>query len=144
MEYLFRQHYNLQPLPDAIAPDSASPIVLLAESEPEALALYARHLARADLQVNVCMELALLLRQVQDSRPGLLIINPTPDITAAIALLRQIAAAQPGIPVITIGAAIPDAYLDQLMASGVALHLNRSLTRPQDIAVAARQLLGLT
>ncbi len=148
MEYLFRQHYTLQTPPGSVGPVDAivpvMPVVLLAEPEPEALALYARHLVRADLLVNVCMELSRLLRQVQDTRPGLLIINPTPDLGAAISLLRQVAAAHPGMPVITIGSAIPDAYLDRLMASGVALHLNRSLTQPRDIAVAARQILGLS
>jgi len=135
MDYIFRQHYN--------AVSATTPVILLAEPEPEALALYARHLTNADLLVNVCMELHQLLQQVRQVRPHLLIINPAPDITATILLLRQVLSLYPDLPIITVGAPVPDPYLDRLMAAGVALHINRSLSQPRDIAIAARQMLGL-
>jgi DNA-binding NtrC family response regulator len=143
MDYLFHQHYSLQAPSGPFAPPSASPVVLLAETEPEALALYARHLANASLLVSVCLDLGQLLRQIRAAQPHLLVINPAPDIAATITALRQVAAAHPGLPIITVGAPIPDPYLDRLMATGVALHINRTLSQPRDIAVAARQILGL-
>jgi len=140
MDYLFRQHYTVrQP-----APLSAAPSVLLAESEPEALALYARHLSEANLLVNVCLDLNRLLTNINEVQPHLLIINPAPDLAGTIASLRQVAASYPGLPIISIGAPVPDPFLDRLMATGVALHINRTLSQPRDIAVAARQILGLT
>jgi hypothetical protein len=140
MNYIFRQHYTL---PRSDAGFSQMPVVLLAEPEAETLAVYARHLTRAQLSVNVCMELSLVLRQIREVKPHLLIINPMPDLAPAINLLRQVAETYPGLPIITIGLAIPDPYLDRLMAAGVTLHINRTLTRPPDIAIAARQILGL-
>lgn len=137
MQYIFRKNYTMQNEP------SGPPLVLLAEPEPEALALYARHLTRANLLVNVCLELSGVLRQIQHASPQLLIINPSADIAYGLVLLRKISSRHPELPIITIGGAIPDPYLDRLMASGVAFHLNRSLTQPRDIAVAARQILGL-
>lgn len=144
MDYLFHQHYTLQQQPDGLPATPGFPVVLLAESEPEALALYARHLAGAHLLVNVCMDLGQLSRQAQELQPHLLIVNPAPDIVSTIAVLKRIAMALPSLPIITIGSAIPDLYLDRLMATGVALHINRTLSQPRDIAVAARQILGLT
>jgi hypothetical protein len=142
MNYLFHYHHTLQS-PEG-ARTSGAPLVLLAETEPEALALYARHLAQVRLLVNVCLDLSQLARQAAEIRPQLLVINPTSDLSAAIAVLRQVMTAQPGLPVITVGSAIPDSYLDRLMASGVVLHINRNLSQPRDVAVAARQILGLT
>jgi hypothetical protein len=142
MDYLFRRHYKMQPSASA-QPTVAAPLVLLAEPEAEALAVYARHLTKANLLVNICLELSLLIRQVEEVRPHLLVLNPGKDIAEAISILQQVTGTNPGLPVITIGGAIPDHYLDRLMATGVALHLNRSLTQPRDIAVAAKQLLRL-
>lgn len=144
MKYLFRQHYSLQGADMKPSKQPAAPTVLLVEPEPEALAMYARHLSRANLLVNVCLELVNLMRHVQEVRPHLLVINPTPNLRASLAVLKQIQVKHPALPIITVGAPIPDPYLDQLMATGVALHINRYLSQPRDIAVAARQILGLT
>ncbi len=143
MDFLFRQHYTLQapsPIPTVAA---GTPLVLLLETEPESLSLYIGHLTKANMLVNVCGELSQLLRQVKEIQPHLLIVNPSHDLKLALAVLSQVASAQPGLPIITVGPSIPDPYLDRLMATGVALHLNRRLTQPRDIAVAARQILGL-
>jgi hypothetical protein len=144
MNFLFRQHYKLQAQQPSQPEAQSEPVVLLLEQEPESLALYASHLAKANMLVNVCLELSQLARQVNQIQPHLLIINPTRDINLALAILNQVVQTQPGLPIITIGGSIPDPYLDRLMAVGVALHLNRWLTQPRDIAVAARQILGLT
>lgn len=141
MDYLFRQHYSLKP--KQTQPAVGSPTVLLAESEAEALAVYARHLTRANLLVNVCLDLAGLHRQVKEVGPQLLVINPSSNLPGTLIVLEQIQSTHPALPIITVGAPIPDSYLDRLMASGVALHLNRTLSQPRDLAIAARQILGL-
>jgi DNA-binding NtrC family response regulator len=143
MDFLFRQHYTLKAPKSPLQAEASAPLVLLVETEPESLALYASHLAKASMLVNVCLELSELQRQVRDIEPHLLIVNPSHNLNLALTVLRQIAKAHPGLPIITVGGSIPDPYLDRLMATGVALHLNRQLTQPRDIAVAARQILGL-
>jgi DNA-binding NtrC family response regulator len=139
MDYLFRQHYTMNP---GMSVASSTPMVLLAEPEPEALALYARHLSRADLLVSVCLEARRLPYHVQEAQPHLLVINPMPDLALSLNMLEYISQLQPGLPVITVGTAIPDHYLDRLMSLGVSLHINRSLSQPRDIVIAARQILG--
>jgi len=146
MNYVFRQHYTWQtPSSDVTLNrgDRNFPTVLLVEAEPEALALYAGHLTKANLLVNVCLELSDVLRQISETQPHLLIVNPSRDLNQALAVLSQVTRLEPGLPIITVGGTIPDPYLDRLMATGVALHLNRLLTQPRDIAIAARQILGL-
>jgi hypothetical protein len=138
MDYMFTRHYIFnQP-----AAANNLPRVLLAEPEPEALAVYARHLSQARFLVSVCLDLDQLLRHVEEAVPHLLILNPGPDLAVTVRLLEQASRRWPKLLVITVGRAIPDAYLDRLMASGVSLHLNRSLCRPVDIAIAARHLLA--
>jgi DNA-binding NtrC family response regulator len=142
MDYLFRQHYSLKPKQSSL-PSAQAPTVLLSESEAEALALYARHLTRANMLVNVCLDLGTLHRQVRELGPQLLVVNPSSNLAGTLVVLERIQATHPALPIITVGAPIPDSYLDRLMASGVALHLNRTLSQPRDLAIAARQILGL-
>lgn len=141
MDYLFRQHYSLKPQSEQS--QASGPTVLLAESEAEALALYARHLTKANLLVNVCLDLTHLHRQVREIEPHLLVVNPSSNLSATLVVIKRIQTTHPALPIITVGGPIPDTYLDRLMASGVALHLNRTLSQPRDLAIAARQILGL-
>ncbi len=139
MNYIFKTSYRLNnsPLP------RDSRMVLLVEAEPEASAVYKRHLTQATgLEVAVCLNLLSLSQQLQDLRPDLLIINPMPNLKASLKSLLHAKQLYPGLLIITLGYAIPDDYLDRFMKLGVSAHINRHLSRPQDVALAAQQVLN--
>jgi hypothetical protein len=144
MHYTFAKHYSLaNPPPANWRGGPTLPRVLLAEPEAESLAVYARHLDNAKLTVSVCLDLSNLVRHIRETDPHLLIVNPSSDLSLGIRMLEQAAVHFPDLPVITVGAAIPEIYLDRLMGNtGVTLHLNRALSQPSDVAVAAQHLLN--
>src|ERR1043165_8316284 len=99
MDYVFRQHYTMKAPSEQAQVDV--PVVLLLETEPEALALYGSHLTKAKLLVNICFELTDLLNQVATLEPHLLIVNPSRDLNLALAVLHRVAEIKPGLPIIT-------------------------------------------
>ena len=139
MDYIFRTHYRLT----SNSMSKPIPVVLLAETEPEACAMYRRHLtAGADLEVSVCGSLAALSGQLETLQPDLLIINPGPNLKGSLKFLGRAKRLYPALRIITLGYAIPEDYLDELMQLGVSAHINRYLSRPQDVALAAQQVLS--
>jgi DNA-binding NtrC family response regulator len=145
MKYMFLNHYRVskENAVPQVAHGPDFPTVLLAESDPEMVAIYTRHLNKADLAVILCIEPTQLIRHVTEVRPHLLVLNPTYDPANSVMLLEQVTKHAPHLPIVTIGHAIPDPYLDRIMATGVSLHLNRSFSQPRDLVIAIRQILGL-
>jgi DNA-binding NarL/FixJ family response regulator len=138
MNYIFYNHY-IQPM------ISTSPLktILLAEPEPEARSLYHRHLsANPEVEVSICEDLSGLLEHLVLLQPDLLVINPGENPARSLVFLQSIKKLQPSLRIITIGYGTPDNYLDRFMQLGVSYHINRHLTRPQDIAAAAQQVLA--
>ena len=150
MQYLFRQHYSLKPglqQPELkpnilIAPSAPTQLtVLIAEPNPETMAMYKRHLDEDDVAVYLCADITQTGRYVQHIKPKVLVINPAPNLTASLNILKQVMIIQPSLSVITIGSLIPEFYLDKLMSLGVSLHINRSLSQPRDLATAVKRML---
>ncbi len=121
---------------------SVRPIILLAESDPETMAMYVRHLGSAEFAVCVCVDLRLVPQHVINLKPAVLVLNPSPNLRLSLDVLRRSMIAHPTLSVITMGDVIPDQYMDQLMRSGVSMHINRSLSQPRDLVVAVRQMLN--
>ena len=137
MNYIFYNHYYIEPMIFT----RTKKTILLAEPEPEARALYHKYLTSPNVTVSVCGDLSKLLEHLTLLEPDLLIINPGKNPAHSLAFLQSIKQAQPVLRIITIGYGTPDSYLDRFMQLGVSYHINRHLTRPQDIAVAAQQVL---
>lgn len=137
MNYLFYNHYYINPM----ISNQNDKIILLAEPEAESRALYHKHLLSPGITVQICADLSQLLENLTTLEPDLLIINPGPNPARSLVFLQNIKKTQPALRIITIGYGTPDDYLDRFMQLGVSYHINRHLTRPQDVAVAAQQVL---
>lgn len=141
MNYVFHQHYSISPN-TFTADEDFRPIVLLAESDPETMAMYARQLNGADVSVCICVDMGQVPYHVSNLKPDILVLNPSPDFRLSFDIVKKSIAAHPHLSVITIGDLIPDQYLDQLMGLGVSFHINRSLSQPRDLVAAVRQILA--
>lgn len=138
MKYLFYNHYYIEPMIST----SSNKTILLAEPEAESRALYRKHLsASPGITVTICVDLTQLLDDLTSLKPDLLIVNPGKNPARSVVFLQRIKKLQPALRIITIGYGTPDDYLDRYMQLGVSYHINRHLTRPQDVAVAAQQVL---
>mgnify|MGYP000163769992 CR=1 FL=1 len=115
--------------------------VLFADTNPEARQLYVKYLKDAHIDVVVCEDLDNLLPALATSKPLVLIFNSGQAIKDHFPLFVQAKAIYPELFIITMGYAIAEDDLDALMRLGVSCHVNRSLTRPQDIVTAAEQVM---
>ena len=138
MNYIFYNYYYIEPMIFS----RTNKTILLAEPEPEARAVYRKHLAGPDVTVRICDDLSKLLEHLALLEPDLLIINPGKNPARSLAFLQSIKNTQPALRIITLGYGTPDDYLDRFMQIGVSYHINRHLTRPQDVAIAAQQVLA--
>ncbi len=137
MQYLFYNHYYIEPM----NLENSQKIILLAEPEAESRALYTKHLASANMLVEICEDLSQLIDKLASFEPDLLIVNPGTNPAHSLVFLQQVKKNQPTLSIITIGYGTPEEYLDRFMELGVSCHINRNLTRPQDVVVAAQQVL---
>lgn len=137
MQYMFYNHYYIEPM---IVKNSQK-IILLAEPEAESRALYTKHLIGANMLVEICEDLSELTQKLISSEPDLLIVNPGSNPARSLVFLQNVKKTQPSLSIITIGYGTPEEYLDRFMEIGVSCHINRNLTRPQDVVVAAQQVL---
>jgi hypothetical protein len=136
MQYIFKKSYRLA------FPAGSEPSLLLAEPEAEARALYARHLAGLSSQLVLCGDLEEVALLVRESKPDLVIISASGDFGRLVRCLERAKASHPPVSIITLGHGIPVEALDQLMGLGVSVHINRGITRPQDVAGAAQAILS--
>lgn len=141
MDYIFYNHYYVEQTIDSMITLSSHKTILLAEPELEARGLYEKHLVGPDIEVYVCQDQNKLHENLADINPDLLIINPGTNPARSLVFLQSIKKNHPYLKIITIGYGTPDDYLDRFMQIGVSYHINRHLTRPQDVAVAAQQVL---
>ena len=141
MPYIFKQKLHIQDLAGA---DKALRRVLIFEPEEYMGALYHSHLRMHNFEVRHCAELNMVVSVAEDFLPNLLVFNiDHPQSTNSkgrwLVNFRQ---RFPHVCLITTGFNIDVELLKQLMPSGPVSHLNRRLTRPQDLAVLAKTLLN--
>ncbi len=122
--------------------ENQNKIIVLAEPEPETRGLYHKHLASPNIVIQLCEDLEKLPGVLELYQPDLLIVNPGANPASGLVFLKNLRKFQPNLSIITIGYGTPDEYLDRFMELGVSCHINRYLTRPQDVTVAVTQVLG--
>ena len=142
MAYLFKEKFQIEEL---VAQTGQLKKILIAEAENYLSALYASHFARQKFQVMACQDLEQLLRQVGDFQPHLLVVNPGlfQNDQHVRTMLSRVRALSPSLLVVSIGNNVPLDIIKQLMTCGVSSHLERHLTRPQDLVVVVRTLFNL-
>jgi CheY-like chemotaxis protein len=139
MQYVFQKNFTVRP---EMLESTPSKIILLVEPDLEASAMYSRHLSGIDVSIVTCHQLSDMLQRIATSGADIVILNPMHDVKQSIKVLRQARSSYPSLPVISIGGRLADQSLDQLMAAGVTMHINRYLTQPRDLYFAVQQILS--
>ena len=140
MSYLFRQKFKISDLAQL---SEMQQKILILESEPYLAALYARYLSIHNFLVEACRQSEQLLESVALEQPHLLIVGiaSVGNQRRLLELLRSLKLQHPALPIITIGYNLEPAALKQLISGGVAGHLDRRLSRPQDLVLVVKTVL---
>jgi hypothetical protein len=140
MAYIFKQKLKLSDLASlAIAPKR----VLIYEPEKDLAALYAYYLSEQNFEIKHCLDFEAIRQSVINFQPNLLIFSTdSPDNLPKIrlfpvALIKEF----PSLRVISTGYNLSGQGIGELMAIGVISHINRRLSRPQDLAILVTTLL---
>jgi hypothetical protein len=140
MTYIFKQKINLQ---DLAALSREAKRVLIFEPEDNLAALYAYYLSIHNFDIKHCLHLAALSRFISDFRPHLLIFNA--EAPQVLFEIRRISASLPmdieRPSLISTGYNLSGQKIGELMSAGVASHINRRLSRPQDLAILVETVL---
>jgi DNA-binding response OmpR family regulator len=134
--YLFKNKFYIQD-PSMLY----SKLVLLFEPDPELSAIYHRHLRGAAMAVVRAPSHEELPSMVQTYEPDLLICSLDPDPNRVVKMLRYVKHYAPSVLIVTLGSGAIEFSAAALLELGVSAHINRSLTRPVDVALAAHDLL---
>lgn len=140
MAYLFRQKLNISELANV---QSGTKRILIYEPEQYLGALYARYLKPDNFDVQHCFDLNQLSQAVWHFQPRLLIFSADPmgNWPKLRPVLTLITRTFPELGVISTGYNLSNDQLAQLMAIGLSGHINRRLSRPQDVAVVVQNIL---
>jgi len=141
MSYIFRTKVNLRDLVDLPVKTKR---ILVAEEEEYLLALYAYHLICEDFHVKPCRSVDALHGHAEVFKPHLLILNDAflGSKISIINLVKKLRVTNPELYVVTIGHGTQGNDLSQLMAAGINGHIDRKLSKPQDVAALAKTLLN--
>ena len=148
MAYLFKQQFNINDLiaERAVNPSVVSVVpVVVVEPEIYLAKLAEKYLLAAGLQVNYCANPVLLTEFLRRTSSSALLINPAAymEIKHAAKAIADIRDNFPRLAVVTIAHNLEAEELGQLMSAGIASHINRKLSRPQDVADIIKTLINL-
>lgn len=141
MAYLFRQRFHLSEL--AELPEQPARRVLLVEPETYRAGLYRRHLEPA-----FCVDHLPALPAWRGPEtlgfPHVAVVSceAAPSLGALTEQLARFVRFAPHVPVVTLAYDLSTEDLKLLMALGVASHLNRALSRPQDLPAVLLSVLA--
>lgn len=140
MAYLIRQKFNIS---DLAAPVVVKNRVLIFSCDDYLSQLYASHLRIFSMDVSHCHEQDFLKDNLNRFSPRLLLadldsLGSHYGWLYGLNLKRDF----PSLLVVTVGRGLDAAELGELMLAGISSHINRSFSRPQDIATVVKSLLG--
>jgi len=140
MSYIFKQKINLK---DLAALENAKNKVLLYQPEEYLGALYSHYLRFHNFDVKHCQDIANLKFHIENFQPEILIYSiegvSTPSVIASLATLKK---HWPNTTVVTTGFNTDAQILKHLLTAGVASHINRCHSRPEDIVTITKTLLN--
>ena len=140
MSYILKQKLNIK---DFVGFQSPVHKIVLHEPEEYLSALYAHYLREHNFEVKNCSSLDQLRDSVEDFAPKILIFSvesPT-NLNFKANWLLNFKNNFPQITIITTGFNTSSDILKLLLQAGISSHMNRKLTRPQDLAIIAKHLL---
>jgi len=140
MDYFFKQKFNITELADRPAPSLK---IIIMETEEYLVALYTRYLQAHDFVALHCKEAGGLKDLIVYHQPDLLIIGSGAVLDPAflLELLFDIKRIFSTLPVITIGNNISPQMLKQLMSAGISGHIDRRLSKPEDVVAVVKTIL---
>ena len=134
MQYLFRQTYNLN------TSLNKAEVVLL-EPETDLGRLYAKYLR--DASYNVFQALLSDLHQIlAEVEPKALVYSSNLDSQAIIKQVTSIRRLYPNLHIITLSNHSEPIDVASWMEAGISAHINKKLSRPQDIVAALDQIFS--
>jgi hypothetical protein len=141
MAYLFKQQFNINDL--VVLKEKTSSVVIV---EPD---IYLAKLAELHLTAGgfmvYCSNSHLQLEQIlQGFAPRALLINPDSydSLHQAAVNIAQINKSFPYVSIVTITHNLEAEALKELMAAGLAGHINRKLSRPGDVVTIIKSLIN--
>ena len=141
MDYIFAQKLNMK----NVRSDFEYPPKLVAIFEPEEYlrALYEKKFRAHNFLVQQISGTKQLLGLLDLLTPDLLIINSqfSADHRLVISFLKQLHVKFPSLPKVSLGKDLPAEHLKQLMSYGVVSHVERRLSRPNDLVAIAKTIL---
>jgi len=117
-------------------------VVLVADPQPEICSIYLRHFNDASFITQVCNKYETLAGILRELDPHLLVLTLTPLKTKAEATVKKIMVRHPFMRIITLARTESESDPRRLLGLGVVGHLNKELTRPQDIVTLAQHVLS--
>ncbi len=140
MAYLFKQKLTLGELVDISLPIHR---ILLHEPEEYLAGLYRHHLTKHNFQVEHCPSVNLLNAHILNFKPTLLVfsVDESDNVKTSANWLLHIKKQNPEIFIITTGLNTNSEILKTLLNVGVSSHINRRLSRPQDLVILAQTIL---
>ena len=140
MPYIFKQKLNLSDLAGfATLPKR----ILIYEPEDYLAALYAHYLRQHNFDIKHCPNLSQVSEMIASFQPHLLIFCADGREAAfkASGLISTLSRRFPDLGLITTARDLSRQGIKDLMDAGVLGHLNRGLSRPQDIPVLVKTIL---
>lgn len=140
MAYIFKQKLRVSDLAH-ISPNRKK--VLIYEPEEYLSALYGSYLRIHKFAVEHCANLDALPKTLTEFSPHLLIFNTDSPGNSLSSKSWLMAAKKyyPELIIVTTNINLSHEGVRELMSAGISSHINRSLSRPQDIVVIVKSLL---
>lgn len=140
MDYIFKQKLQLA---DLAGLQSRPKRILIYEPESDLAALYAYYLREHNFEIKHCFNTDAIRQHVVSFQPHLLIFSADgPELSLKI---KPIAATLikefPGLNLVSTGYSVSGRRIGELMSIGVISHINRRLSRPQDVVDVVKMVL---
>lgn len=114
------------------------PTVILAIPDKPLAGLYAKNL---ETDYNVVLSSPdLVSEHIRSHQPQAAILYVEPQ-TGDVEFIQRLRLVYPDLPVVTVGYLVSDEIIDALMFAGVVGHINRALSRIQDLRLIIKQTL---
>jgi hypothetical protein len=140
MAYIFKQKLNISDLANL---KQRPKRIIIYEPEEYLSALYSHYLKEHNFDVKHCPDLKLLKTLMAAFMPQMLVysIEGAENQEAKLSRLFQLKKEFPNTLVITTGFNADSEILKLLLKGGIASHINRKLSRPQDLGIIVKSIL---
>jgi hypothetical protein len=141
MPYIHREKINFR---DLLHPQQKAYRIVVAEPETELFGIYDRHFSEEGLTAHHCRELSSLLGHLANLEPHVLVVSLEfrEGIEHTRRFLAHIKKYYPLTHLITVSKGGGPEHMKIPMQLGVSGHINRQLSRPQDVVMIVKAILN--